>query len=87
MLCNPTWNMVEAPALLTGTPPSRQASNYFNHKFGTTFKTELDGGTLDWYNEESSFKEITKEIMVMKQLRNLILDANEAHKPISHDAV
>jgi hypothetical protein len=78
--------MAETPAPLVGTPQSRLASDYLNHEFGTTFKTELYGGTLDWYNEGSRLKEITKEMTVMEQLRNLILYANEARKLVPHDA-
>src|SRR5882762_4723286 len=76
-----TWHSLR---LLHHLLEPHNPSDYLNHKFGTTFKTKLYGGTLDWYNEGSRLKEITKEMTVMEHLRNLILDVNEAHKLIPH---
>ena len=79
--------MVEVPTPLIGTLQSCLAGEYLKCEFRTTFKAELDRDTLDWYNEGSRLKEIMTEMIVMEQLRNLILDANESCKPLSHPAL
>jgi hypothetical protein len=77
-----TQDMAAALLALEGTPQSRLASDYLNHEFGTIFGIELQANRLNW--DDRRLKDITEEMTVMEQLKNLIFDANGTRKFASH---
>jgi hypothetical protein len=80
-----TQDMAAALLTLEGTPQSRLASDYLNCKFRTIFGIELQENTLNW--DDRRLKDITEEMTVMEQLKNLIFDANRTHKFASHNGI